>query len=208
MVGWPVLPRKFTSRGWQGAILIAITYADFLIFAQFAFLKRLANLGIGDTHLKAVMAAMAAGGILLSLLAPRVHVFPSPRLRLSAGFCVSALSAFLALLPLHFFGATAVSFLIGAGLGLLTVTLVTHLRRWTGGRNALLSVAAGTGIGYFICNLPPFFIAAAEVQALTAGVLCLVGAGIALLPAATSVDAKPVAARPRFSMLFFFFINL
>ena len=54
---------------------MAITYVYFLIFAQFAFLKRLATLGIADSHLKVVMGAMAAGGILLSLLTPRVTRF-------------------------------------------------------------------------------------------------------------------------------------
>jgi hypothetical protein len=55
--------------------LIAITYVYFLIFAQFAFLNRLAELGIADTHLKLVMSAMAIGGILFSL---RQHspIFP------------------------------------------------------------------------------------------------------------------------------------
>ena len=50
------------QSGWQGAGLVAITYVYFLIFAQFAFLKRLASLGVADAHLKAVMAAMAIGG--------------------------------------------------------------------------------------------------------------------------------------------------
>ena len=59
------------SSGWQGASLVAITYVYFLIFAEFAFLKRLQSLGVAGAHLEAVMAAMAVGGILLSLLAPR-----------------------------------------------------------------------------------------------------------------------------------------
>ena len=59
---------KPVSSGWRGVCLIAITYVYFLIFAQFAFLKRLALLWIADDHLKAAMAAMAFGGILFSLL--------------------------------------------------------------------------------------------------------------------------------------------
>jgi len=60
----------------QGASLIAITYVYFLIFAQFSFLTRLANLGVAGAHLKAVMAAMAIGGILCSLLTPRISRWP------------------------------------------------------------------------------------------------------------------------------------
>ena len=62
------------QSGWQGASLVAITYVYFLIFAQFAFLKRLASLGVAGPHLQAVMAAMAVGGILFSLLTPRVDL--------------------------------------------------------------------------------------------------------------------------------------
>ena len=64
---------KLAISGWQAAALVAISYVDFLIFAQFAFLKRLTALGIADARLKMAMAAMALGGILLSLLAPRLR---------------------------------------------------------------------------------------------------------------------------------------
>jgi len=54
------MPQSDSRRsGWQGISLVAITYVYFLIFAQFAFLHRLADLGIAGAHLKAVMAAMA-----------------------------------------------------------------------------------------------------------------------------------------------------
>ena len=74
------------TSGWQGACLVAITYVYFLIFAQFAFLRRLASLGVTGAHLTAVMAAMAIGGIFVSLAAPRLSLWPSPNLRLR---CVS-----------------------------------------------------------------------------------------------------------------------
>ena len=154
---------------------MAITYVYFLIFAQFAFLKRLAMLGIADEHLKAVMGAMACGGILISLLAPRLRLFPSPNLRLRAGLAAGGLAAVLSLLPLGLAASIAVSFLIGCGLGLLTVTLVTWLRLWLGSGYFLLKVGLGTGIGYLICNFPPFFTAMPETQAAVAAVLCAVG---------------------------------
>jgi len=176
------LTSKLRQPGLQGASLIAITYVYFLIFAQFSFLTRLANLGVAGAHLKAVMAAMAIGGILCSLLTPRISRWPSPGLRLRAGFTLSGAAAFLSLLPLNLAGGIAVSFLIGAGLGVLTVTLVTHLRQWTGSRNPLLMVGIGTGTGYLICNLPGFFNSSAELQATGAGLMCLAGIGISMLP--------------------------
>jgi cytochrome c oxidase cbb3-type subunit 2 len=172
------------NSGWQGVVLVAITYVYLLIFAQFAFVHRLASLGLADTYLKAIMAAMAAGGILLSLLAPRLKVCPSHTLRLRAGLVVSGIAALLTLLPLGITSSMAVSFLIGAGLGLLAVTLATDLRQWTGARNPLFKVGLGTGIGYLICNVPALFTASPEAQAETAAVLCLAGICATLRPPA------------------------
>ena len=186
--------------GWQGASLVAITYVYFLIFAQFAFLSRLASLGIAGTHLKAVMAAMALGGVLFSLLAPRLNRWPSPNLRLRIGLAASATAAILSLLPLGLVASIAVSFLIGSGLGLLTVTLATHLRQWTGNRNPLLLVGLGTGVGYFICNIPSFFAGSLELQASVAAFLCLAGICVTLVPASTTLD--PGATLPRTALSF------
>ena len=165
--------------GWRGVGLIAVTYIYFLIFAQFAFLKRLAELGIADDHLKAVMAAMALGGIALSLLAPRVHRCAQPVLRLRMALFLCGAAAALTLAKLNLTGAIAVSLLIGSGLGLLTVTLVTHLQRWLGEGNHLFKVGLGTGLGYFVCNLPPMFTASPSVQAVAASLLCFLGIAIA-----------------------------
>ncbi|MDR3671198.1 MAG: hypothetical protein P4L36_10150, partial [Holophaga sp.] len=86
-------PGERGASGWQGISLVAITYVYFLIFAQFAFLRRLADLGLAGDRLRGVMAAMAAGGIGLSLLAPRLRLWPSPALRLRVGLAASAAAA-------------------------------------------------------------------------------------------------------------------
>ena len=166
---------KLRTSGVQGIGLIAITYVYFLIFAQFAFIHRLDALGISGAYLKSVMAAMAIGGILLSLLAPRISWIASASRRLQFAFCLAGIAAFLTIASLTVAAAIAVSFLIGAGLGLLTVTLVTNLRRWVGDHGALFKVGIGTGIGYFLCNVPSLFTATPQVQSATAGLLCLLG---------------------------------
>jgi len=186
---------KTRQFGLQGACLIAITYVYFLIFAQFAFLKRLASLGVEGAHLKAVMAAMACGGILFSLLTPRLTLWSSPTLRLRMGLFASSAAAFLSIMPLSFTACVAVSFMIGAGLGLLTVALVTHLRRWTGNRNQLMLVGLGTGIGYLTCNLPGIFAASSEVQASIAGMLCLAGIWVTFLPVPAQVTGAEISPR-------------
>ncbi len=174
------------GSGWRGVCLVAITYVYFLIFAQFAFLKRLADLGIdlghADNHLKLVMAAMAIGGILFSLLAARPIFVSAPRRTLQAALCVCGAAALLTLLQLTLLSSIAVAALIGVGLGLLTVTLVANLRLWLGSGNLLFKVGLGTGIGYFLCNLPTLFTAASTHQAITAAVLTLFGILIAAPP--------------------------
>ena len=180
--GWSVQRGNWRGSGWQGASLVAITYVYFLIFAQFAFLKRLAALGIADEHLKPIMAAMAVGGIALSLVAPRLAILPSANTRLRLGLIACAAAALLAVLPLNFASAIAVSLLVGVSLGLLTVTLVAHVRRFVGNRHPLLAVGAGTGAGYLLCNFPAFFDASPETQSLAAALLCLLGIGVTFAP--------------------------
>lgn len=179
---------RFIS-GWRGVALIAIAYVYFLIFAQFAFLTRLADLGISGSALKIVMAAMAAGGILFSLLTPRIPLVQRPAICLRIGLAISALAALLALLPLKITTAAMVAFLIGAGLGITTVTLVTHLRTWTGKRLGIIHVGLGTGLAYFICNVPAVFTATPEDQALLAACLCVVAI---LLPLRSEDPAPPL----------------
>ena len=164
--------------GWQGVGLIALTYIYFLIFAQFGFLKRLAELGVAENQLKPIMGAMAFGGIVMSLLAPRLENFHSPSRRLQFAFAGCAAGAVLTLLPMNLIGALAVSFVIGAALGVLTVTLVSHLKRWMGETQSLLKVGLGVGLAYFVCNYPPLFQATPSVMAITSAILC--GAGIML----------------------------
>ena len=173
---------RFSHRtcGWKGAALVAATYIYFLIFAQFAFLARLNTLGIGGTELKDVMAAMAAGGIAFSLLMARLATRLSSGPQLRVGFSICGTAAALTLAPLSFLAALAVAFCVGAGLGVVTVALVTHLRVWTGERRPLLIVGIGTGLGYFACNIPALFTASPELQSGLAFLVCLGGAAATL----------------------------
>lgn len=163
-----VQQRNRSNSGWRGVVLVTATYFYFLIFAQFGFLKRLNALGLSDAHLKAVMAVMAIGGILASLLTPRKLEHVAPKLRLQLAFAGCATASLLTLLPLHLFSGMGVAALIGLSLGILTVTLVTHLPAWIGDQHSLLKIALGTGIGYFLSNIPGLFSASAHVIAFVA----------------------------------------
>ena len=179
--------------GWRGVMLIATTYVYFLIFAQFAFLARLAELGVAGTGLKVVLGTMAFGGILASLLAPGLIPFAVHATGVRVGFILCGAAAVLSLLPLNVAAAACVAFLIGVGVGLLTVTLVTHLRDWTGPDRALVKVGLGTGLGYFACNVPWLFAATPERQAIVAVILCAIGLWVAgdPLPAPEPSETLP-----------------
>ncbi len=166
---------KAFASGWRGVCLVAITYVYFLIFAQFSFLNRLNELGIADAHLQLVMGAMALGGIAFSLLASLKAFEPWAQVRLKISLLICGATAALSLLPLDLPASVALAFLIGSGLGMLTVTLVSNLRLWTGLEDPLWKVGLGTGIGYFICNVPVLFTARANSQAVTAALLCVLG---------------------------------
>lgn len=196
--------------GWSGVALIAITYIYFLIFAQFGFLKRLDQLGLGGAHLKLVMAVMAIGGIAASLTAARV--FSEARsLRMIRGALVGCASAaFGSMLPLGAITAALVAVLIGVSLGLLTVTLVSSLRLWLGAKSVLIKVGLGTGVGYFVCNIPALFTAAPVVVAGTSAALCIIAAFLRppLMQPAEPTIGKEDDRRPSFILLLIWFTAL
>src|ERR1035437_2207238 len=167
------------ADGWRGISFVVITYIYFLIFAQFAFLKRLAEFGIEGSHLKLVMGAMAGGGILVSLLAYRLEGFWPAQRRLQLAFLGCAAGSLLTLAKLNLVFGVAISFLIGASVGLLTVTLVTHLRSWIGSQQPLLKIGLGTGLAYLACNVPALFTASPAAQAIVSATLCFLGIIIA-----------------------------
>jgi len=190
----PQAEPRFVS--WRGVFLIAATYIYFLIFAQFGFLQRLNALGLSAAHLKAVMAAMALGGILSSLFAPLVLWPEHPRPRLQAALLGCAVAAALTTLPLGLFAAIAVSALIGLSLGTLTVTLVSSLPLWIASPRPLFAVALGVGIGYFCCNVPALFTATPRIIALTVAALAVIATVVAHRthaepPAAPAPNAAP-----------------
>jgi cytochrome c oxidase cbb3-type subunit 2 len=198
------------ASGWRGVCLLAITYVYFLIFAQFAFLNRLGQLGIADAHLQAVMAAMAIGGIAFGLLASLRSFEPWPRLRLQLSLLTCGLAAALTLLPLALPGSIAVSFLIGSGLGMLTVTLVANLRLWIGHTGGLWKVGVGTGAGYFMCNIPALFTARPTAQASVAAALCVAGIWLAwkTLPLDLRHPAEAAGKQPSFGFVLLAFTAL
>ncbi len=193
--------------GRRAVALIAATYVYFLIFAQFGFLKRLAELGLADAHLKQLMGAMAAGGIAASLLAARTVGRVSPVTALRAALVGCGLAAAATALPLTLAGAAGIACLIGVSLGLLTVTLVANLGVWTGAGAPLIGAGLGTGLGYFICNIPAVFTASPAHMGLFAAGVCA-AAFAAAGPAREQAVASVEGAAPAFPLLLVWFTAL
>jgi cytochrome c oxidase cbb3-type subunit 2 len=166
-------------------VLVAATYIYFLLFAQFGFLQGIRATGLGADAIKTVLAAMAIAGVAASLVAPRaVDVFGRGGtmglgLVVCAGAAGSAGFAFAG-------GIKTIGHLLiaaigtGAGLGLLAVGVAADLRRLTRARNVGLYAGCGTGIAYFVCNIPSVYGAPPQLKAwgvaiLAATVMVVVG---------------------------------
>ena len=147
-------------------ITVAATYAYFLLFAQFGFLKALQVATDGEPGvMKPVMGMMGLAGIAGSFLAAKIFTLARSRRMLVAGFAVSAAAAGWSLVggPLEVFYLIAL--LVGLGVGLTTVTLAGMLRRVLGGGRLGITIGLGTGLAYGFCNLPLIFDAPPAIQA-------------------------------------------
>lgn len=143
---------------WRSVVAVAATYFYFLLFAQFAFIEGLLAGGLAEGALKPIMAAMGAGGLAGSFSAPWMvgRIGASRLMRFAYLGC--ALVALGSIPVSEIPAGTCVSFLVGALLGMQTVTLAGCLPGWvtrdgTGG----IVVGLGTGLAYAACNVPFIF---------------------------------------------------
>lgn len=175
------------SVAFRAAGVVAMVYAHFLIFAQFAWVELMRAAGGTPTSEKVALGAMAAAGIAAGFLVARRNTGPFVlQLSLLAAALSAALAPWAASMPF----AIGISLLTGASIGTMTITLATLLPRWCG----LAWTGLGTGLGYALCNLPPVFLATPAQQA-TAGVVFAV-VGALLVPRRATARVRP-GAPPR-----------
>ena len=157
-------------------ITVAATYAYFLLFAQFGFLKALQVATGGEPGvMKTVMGVMGFGGIAGSFLAAKIFNLKRSRRMLVGGFAVSAMAAGWSLVGGTLGTFFLIASLVGLGVGLTTVTLAGMLRRVLGERRLGITIGLGTGLAYGFCNLPVIFAASPAAQAWWS--LLIVGVG-------------------------------
>lgn len=184
MVEGPGLSLAFRAAG-----VVAMVYAHFLIFAQFAWVELMRAAGGTAGSEKIALGAMAAAGIAAGFLVARRNTGPFV---LQISFLAAALSAALAPWASSMPFAIMISLLTGASIGTMTITLATLLPRWCG----LAWTGLGTGLGYALCNLPPVFLATPAQQAMAGVVFAVIGA--LLVPRRAPVPVRPpIAPRSR-----------
>jgi cytochrome c oxidase cbb3-type subunit 2 len=168
----------------RAAAAVALAYAHFLIFAQFAWVELMRAAGVGPAAERTALGAMAAAGIAAGFTVARRNLTPA---LLRGGFVAAAAAAVLSPWATAFPAVLAVSLLSGAGIGATTVALATLLPRWCG----IGWVGLGTGAGYALCNLPPVFLSTPAAQAALGAMFALAGA--VLVPRRTA-PLRPAAA--------------
>ena len=157
--------------------VVAATYAYFLLFAQFGFLRALQLAANGEQEvIKHVFGLMGIAGISGSIFAASVFTPSRAPGTLMVGFCGCALAAGAVAtgVPGKYF--YLVSLVIGLGVGVVTVTLAGLLRAAAGTDRLGWAIGCGTGVAYAFCNLPMIFNAVPATQAWASLVIAAVGA--------------------------------
>ncbi len=170
----------------RGAGVVAMVYAHFLIFAQFAWVELLRAAGGTPMSEKIALGSMAAAGMAAGFWVARRERRPwLIRVALGGAALSAALAPWAAAGP----WALGISILTGAAIGTMTVSLAVTLPRWGG----IVWAGLGTGLGYALCNLPPVFAATPAQQTMVAVGFALIGA--LLVPTVEQAATIPATVR-------------
>ena len=172
----------------RAAGVVAMVYAHFLIFAQFAWVELMRAAGATQLSEKIALGTMAFAGITAGFVTARRNTTHAV---LRAAFILAAVSAAFSPWASAVPFALLVSLLTGAAIGTMTVSLAPLLPGWCG----IGWVGLGTGIGYALCNFPPVFLASPAQQAGFGAAFALLGA--ALVPGKASTALVVRNAPPR-----------
>ena len=179
--------------------MIVATYVYFLLFAQFGFLALVDERGISLNDFTPIMAVMGMSGLASSLLAGvLLSLQPARRLQ-RIGLVGCAATAIVSVYCYHPISFMLVAFLVGLFTGLLTVSIAADLRNLIRGRGLGLKVGLGTGLAYFICNLPFLFAAEPVVRAIVPAAVCMGAWAISFLPRRDTVGHTPATGALRMS---------
>lgn len=155
--------------------IVATTFFYFLIFAQFAFLHRIEALDADKILLQPVMLLMGVGGLVGCGIAWQLYRAERIRSLLAASFLACSILAFLAVVNGMIRPFLALGLGVGVALGCLTVSVVAYLRLRLNFREIAWCSAAGTGLAYFVSNVPALFDQLPEAQCYASSVSAFAG---------------------------------
>ena len=166
--------RPWLAQSWRPILMVATVYIYFLIFSQFGFLHRVTEV-VGEDFQDWVLGVMGLAGISGALFAGFAYRAESIRLSMGSGFLGSALSAVLVAASDSTFWFLTAAALSGFSLGLLTVVVVGFLNDFCSKKRVGLLCGIGTGIAYFVSNLPVVFEASPSDHCWVGAVVAVVG---------------------------------
>lgn len=181
------------TRSAVGVFSVVATYVLFLLWDQFGFLRHLEAVTNSD-GIRFVMAAMGVSGLLASLTTGHLLGRRSESSVLRAGFGLAAVAAPASLWAEGLGWLALAAAALGVATGLVTVSLASGLRRWLLGPNLTVAVGIGTGLAYFVCNVPGLFEGSGMVQATFVSMLC--GLAVAALTMYPLRDGAPERSSP------------
>lgn len=156
-----------------GIVVCAFFY--FLIFAQFALLKRIELFDAEKVWLQPAMLLMGLGGVSGALLTGSRFRTGEAKTWLLSGFFGCAFFALVAMWAKVVQVYLGVALGVGVFLGMLTVAVVPLLRLLIENVRIGLWSGIGVGLAYFLSNTPLVFNADPRVQCCLAAVGCGVG---------------------------------
>jgi MFS family permease len=175
---------------WSGIGLIAATYIYFLVFAQFGFLHRVRE-SLGQGHWNLVLGVMGLAGLAGAVFTLARYRNGSGRRWLLAGFVGACVGALLAADASELYVFALSAGLSGFFLSTLTVSLVGVLGEMLPTYRIGQVCGVGTGVAYFVSNVPMVFEASAQGQCLIAALVCLGGFYCAMRAPIGEYDRSP-----------------
>lgn len=165
------------SISWRAVVLIAATYFYFLIFAQFGFLHRVAEV-VGADYWNVVLGAMGLSGAVGAIWTAFKFKAGQGRQWLLVSFIGAAGGALFAAIGTHSSILFVSAMVSGFFLAMLTTSLVGVLAVTLPVQGVGLICGIGTGVAYFFSNVPVFFNAPSLVHCLLAVGGCVIGVSV------------------------------
>jgi MFS family permease len=167
--------RKSLSNSVTTTAIVTCVFFYFLIFAQFGFIHRLAELNPPAFLNEMALFGMGLGGISGCIVAARKFNARHTKAWLMSGFIGCGLAATTVAAVPGIWLVMGAALAVGLFLGLLTVVVVPVISRTLPGHRLGLFTSLGVGTAYGISNIPFIFNLSPQDHCICGGVACVAG---------------------------------